>query len=64
MRKIRFETVYLSVCAILYIVSAIFTIYAICNTDDKSVEQGICGMTLSIFPIFVVWLIEVIGNDI
>ena len=64
MRVIRFETIYLSVCAILYIVSAIFTIYAIYNMDDKLVEQGMCGMTLSIFPIFVVWLIEVIGNDI
>lgn len=60
MRKIRFETVYLSVCVILYIVSTIFTICAICNMDDKSVEQGMCGMTLSIFPMFVVWLIEVI----
>lgn len=64
MRKIRFETVYLSLCAILYIVSAIFTIYAICNMDDKSVEQGMCGMMLSIFPIFVVWLTEVMENDI
>lgn len=60
MRKIRFETVYLSVCAILYIISAIFTICAICNMDDKSVEQGLCGMILSIFPIFAVWLTEVI----
>lgn len=60
MRKIRFETVYLSVCVILYIVSTIFTIYAICNMDDKSVEQGMCGMILSMFPMFVVWLIEVI----
>ncbi len=60
MRKIRFETVYLSVCAILYIVSAIFTIYAICNMDDKSVEQGMCGMMLSISPIFMVCFLDVI----
>ena len=60
MMKIRFETVYLSACAILYIVFAIFTICAICNMDDKSVEQGICVMMLSIFPMFEVWLLDVI----